>query len=76
MKVDYRDLKLGNVLVYNRHYRNIHDPDELVNAIKSSILLLLGHTIILETLLKNFRKGAQSWVKLQDGLQPYKLISQ
>ena len=52
-------------LVCNQHYRNIHDPNKLVNAIKSSILLLLGLPTILETLLKNLRKGTQSSVKLQ-----------
>ena len=52
--------------VCNQRYRNIHDPSKLVNAIKSSILLLLGLPIILETLLKNLRKGTQSSVKLQD----------
>ena len=46
---------------------------KLVNAFKSSILLLLGFTIILETLLKNLRKGAQSSGKLQGwGLQLFK----
>ena len=53
-------------VVCNQHYRNIYDPSKLVNAIKSSILLLLGLPIILETLLKNLRKGTQSSVKLQD----------
>ena len=38
--------------MFNQHYRNIHDPSKLVNALKSSILLLLGLPIILEALLK------------------------
>ena len=50
MKLAYRDLYV------TQHYHHIHDPDELVNAIKSFILLLLGLPIILETLLRNFRK--------------------
>ena len=71
MKLVYRDFKPANVSVCNRHYHNIHDPDKLVRAINSSILLLLGLLIILETLLKNLRKGTQSSVKLQDWhLQP------
>ena len=52
--------------MFNQHYRNIHDPSKLINAFKSSTLLLLGLTVILETLLKNLRKGTQSSVKLQD----------
>ena len=56
----------------NQRDRNIHDASKLVNAIKSSILLLLGLQIILETLLRNLHKGTQSSVKLQDwGLQPF-----
>lgn len=66
MKLVYRDFKLANVSVCNRHCHNIHDPDKLVRAINSSILLQLGLPIILETLLKNLRKGTQSSVKLQD----------
>ena len=57
----------------SQHYRNIHGPSKLINAIiKSPILVLLGLPIILETLLKNLRKGTQSLVNLQDwGLQPF-----
>ena len=63
-------------MVCNQHYRNIHDPNQLVNAIKSSILLLLGLPITLETLLKNLLKGTQSSVKLQDwGQQPFKKMN-
>ena len=51
----------------SQHYRNIHGPSKLINAIiKSPILVLLGLPIILETLLKNLRKGTQSLVNLQD----------
>ena len=58
--------------MFNQHYRNIHDPSKLVNALKSSILLLLGLPIILEALLKNLRKITQFSLKLQDwGVQPF-----
>ena len=68
----YKIFLIKKCVVCNQYYRNIHDPSKLVNAIKSSILLLLGLPIILETLLKNLRKGTQSSVKLQDwGLQPF-----
>ena len=60
-------------VVCNQDYRNdIHDPSKLVDAFKSSILLLLSLLKILETVLKNLRKETQSSVKFQDWrLQPF-----
>ena len=70
--LSYKNFSYKKCVVCNQHYHNIHDPSKLVNAFKSSILLLLGLPIILETLLKNLRKETQSSVKLQDrGLQPF-----
>ena len=46
----------------NQHHPNIHDPSKLVNALKSSALLL-------ETLLKNLGTGTQSSVKFFTGLR-------
>ena len=36
----FLDLWGSFLVVCNQHYRNIHDPSKLVNASKSSILLL------------------------------------
>ena len=49
----------------NQHYRNIHDPSKLAIAFKSSTLLLLGRPIILETFLKNLRKGTESQISIK-----------
>ena len=62
----YKNFSYKKRVVCNQHYRNIYDPSKLVNTFKSSILLLLGFSIILKTLLKNLRKGTQPSVKLQD----------
>ena len=68
----YKNFSCKKSVVCDQYCRNIHDPCKLVNAFKSSILLLLGLPIILEVLLKNLRKGAQFSVKLQGwGLQPF-----
>ena len=62
-------------VVCNQHYRNIHDPIKLINANKSSILLL-GLPINLETLFKNLLKGTECSVKLQDwGVQRFQKMS-
>ena len=52
----YKNFSYKKCVVCNQHCRNIHDPSKLVNAFKSSILLLLGLPIILETLLKTYAK--------------------
>ena len=53
----YKNFSYKKYVVCNQHYRNIHDPSKLDNAFKSSILLLLGLPIILDTLPKNLRKA-------------------
>ena len=46
-------------VVCSQYFGNIHGPSKLVSAITSSVLLLLGLLIVLETLLKNLRQETQ-----------------